>query len=75
MGDKNTHLAANAAGLTNPIDFATPSGDPAKVQALIDVISLEQTEQTEHRLYLDEMSPACRDSLYVILVALKAAVS
>jgi hypothetical protein len=75
MGTVNPYLAANALGLTNPIDFVTPVGDPAKVQALIDAISLEQTGQFEHRLFLDEMSPACRDSLYVMLVGLKAAVT
>jgi len=75
MGHVNSKLAVEAAGLTNPLDFTTPSGDPAKVQVLIDAISLEDTNPTEHRLYLDEMSPTCRNSLYSILVALKAAVS
>lgn len=75
MSKTNSHLAASSAGITNPIDFATPATDPLKVQALIDAISLEGTDPDEHRLFLDEMSPACRDSLYVILVALKAAVT
>lgn len=75
MGDVNSKLAAEIKGLVNPIDFATPVGDPAKVQALIDMISYESTNPTEHRLYLDEMSPACRNSFIVVLNALKAAVT
>ena len=75
MGKINSYLAQEAAGIQNPIDFATPATDPLKVQALIDAISLEGTDPDQHRLYLDEMSPACRTSLYVMLVALKAAVA
>lgn len=75
MSDVNSHLAAATAGIQNPLDFATPVGDPAKVQVLIDAISKEATDPGDHRLFLDEMSPACRDSLYVMLVALKANVT
>lgn len=75
MSNVNSKLAQEAVGLANPIDFATPSTDPLKVQALIDAISLEATDPDQHRLFLDEMSPAARTSLYVILVALKAAVT
>jgi hypothetical protein len=72
MSNVNTHLAAAAMGITNPIDFDTPATNAEKIQALIDVVSKEATDPTDHRLFLDEMSPVARDSLYVMLVALKA---
>jgi hypothetical protein len=75
MTNVNSHLAAAAMGITNPIDFATPATNKDKVQALTDAISKEGTDPTYHRLFLDEMSPAARDSLYVMLVALKAAIT
>lgn len=73
MSGTNTKLAQEASGIVNPFDFAGAADDPARVQLLIDAISKEETDPDDHRLYLDEMSPACRTSLYVILVALKAA--
>jgi len=54
-------------------DYATPSGDPAKVQALIDLILPEQT--STQRGMLDQMSPMAHRQLYKELVALKAAVT
>ena len=75
MGNINSKLAADAAGWANPIDFAGAANDQARVQLLIDAVSKESTDPNEHRLFLDEMSPACRTSLYVMLTALKAAVS
>ena len=79
MGKVNSQLAAMAAVLTNPITFTAMAGDEAvgqaNVQLVIDAISLEETNPTEHRLYLDEMSPTCRTSLYRILVDLKASLT
>lgn len=75
MSNVNSHLAAAATGITNPIDFAGAASDAARVQLLIDAISKEATDADDHRLFLDEMSPACRDSLYVMLVDLKANVT
>lgn len=75
MTDTNSKLATEAAGITNPIDFAGAADDPARVQLMIDAVSAEATDPDYHRLFLDEMSPACRTSLYAMLVALKAAVA
>lgn len=75
MSELNTNLADNVVGMTQPFDFAGAADDPARVQLLIDAISYEATDPDYHRLFLDEMSPVCRDSLYAILVALKAAVT
>lgn len=72
MGDINSKLAAEAAGIENPIDFAAAASPSARIQLLIDAISLEATNPDEHRLFLDEMSPACRTSLYVILTAMQS---
>jgi len=78
MGNINSKLAQEATGIVCPITptmFAAAADDPARVQLLIDLISYESTDPDQHRLWLDEMSPAARNSLYVFLVALKAAVS
>ena len=78
MSNINSHIAANIKGLQNPITFDSgTAGDDNKgaVGQLIDLLSLEATQPgTEHRLFLDEMSPACRDSLLVILTALQTAI-
>lgn len=71
----NSKLAVEAAGIQNPINFAGAADGKAAVQLLIDMISKEATQPNEHRLFLDEMSPACRTSLYVMLVDLKAKVA
>lgn len=76
MARINSKLVQAAAVITNPITFALSAGTIATVQAniqlLIDAVSWEETSQTEHRLFLDEMSPACRTSLYKMLTDLKA---
>lgn len=77
MPNTNSKLASMAAVLENPLTFADAAGDMADVQAniqlLIDLISYEGTDATVKRLFLDEMSPAARTSLYRILTDLKAA--
>lgn len=77
MGKVNSRLAQEATGIQNPLDFTTPVADADKVQVLIDAISNESTDPgaADARLYLDEMSPVCRTSLYVMLTALKASVT
>lgn len=70
---ENKYLAAELAGIDKFGDYTTPSGDPAKVQALIDLIRPEAT--TAHRGLLDNMSPIAHRQLIVELTALKAAVS
>lgn len=72
MSNVNRFLAEEAAGLENPLTFS--GTNQANVQVLIDAISKEATQPDEHRLFLDEMSPACRNSLFVILTALKASI-
>ncbi len=54
-------------------DYATPVGDPAKVQALIDLLQPDAT--MTHRGHLDQMSPAARIQLFRELTGLKAAVT
>lgn len=66
-------------------DYATPSGDPAKVQALLDLVpnpdvpagtgAVAGGSQGINNSYLDQMSPGCAAQLRVELAALKAAVS
>lgn len=79
MSEINTKLAAMAAPLQNPITFTAMAGvntvGQSNVQLLIDAISYEGTDSTYHRLYLDEMSPPCRTSLYKILTDLKASLT
>lgn len=68
----NSMLAEEIKGLENPVTFA--GTNKAKVQQVIDLLSLEATQPTEHRLFLDEMSPPARNSMIVILEALEASV-
>lgn len=66
-------------------DYATPGGDPAKVQALLDLVpnpdapagtgAVAGGSQGINNSYLDQMSPGCAAQLRVELAALKAAVS
>lgn len=73
-------------GLAAIGDYATPSGDPAKVQALINLIpnpdaatgssgAVAVPPNGTTNTYLDEMSPAAAAALIVELTALKAAVT
>lgn len=81
MTDINTKLTANTTGIVIPTDYAGAASDPARVQLLIDLISLEGVDGPNNsatrqaRGYLDEMSPMCRDWLFAHLTKLKAAVS
>ena len=75
MSRINQHLAEGTSGIENPLDFDGVATFDGAVQLLIDAISKEATDPTDHRLFLDEMSPACRDSLYVMLTALKASMA
>lgn len=68
-----TDLLADMKGIAQVGDYATPVGDPAKVQALIDLITPDAT--MTHRGHLDQMSPAARIQLIVELEALFDAVT
>lgn len=80
MSDTNSKMTEQAAVLTNPIAY-TPltaaavtgytQGDvQANIQLLLDAVAKEGTDPTDHRLFLDEMSPAARASLYSMLQGL-----
>lgn len=69
----NTYLASEKKGIAQVGDYATPVGDAAKVQALINLIEPEHT--TTYRGLLDQMSPTARVQLLIELAALKAAVT
>lgn len=70
-------LSANtqkdAKGIAQVGDYATPVGDPAKVQALINLI--EPFATMTQRGHLDQMSPVARIQLLVELEALFGAVT
>jgi len=82
MSKINSKLAVMAAVLRNPLTFQSTTGmaaaamapaNAANIQLLINLVSWEESNPTEHRLFLDEMSPQCRTSLYKMLVDMKAA--
>lgn len=75
MSDTNSEMADNVKGIVNPLNFAGAANNKARVRLLRDTVAKEHTDQTDHRLFLDEMSPACRDSLYAMLNAMEAAVT
>lgn len=72
-------------GITAIGDYATPSGDPAKVQALLDLIANPASTSSSGATaggtngatnsFLDEMSPVAAAQLRIELAALKAAVT
>jgi hypothetical protein len=78
MSNKNRYLEEQAAVLESPITFTPGVGDSDvsnNVQAVIDLISYEGTDPNVKRLFLDEMSPAARASLYRILTDLQASIT
>jgi hypothetical protein len=68
-----TGQTADLVGVAQVGDYATPVGDPAKVQALIDLIQPDAT--MTDRGHLDMMAPPAKIQLLKELVALKAAVT
>lgn len=76
MAKSNSRLTQLAAVITNPITFTTSAGSIATVQANIDLLSAaigwEETNPTEHRGFLDEMSPSARATLYKMVTDLRA---
>lgn len=75
MTSTNSKIAAEILGLESPIsaaEFAAGADDPARVQLVIDLLSYESTDPDVKRLWLDEMTPACRASLVRLLTTLKA---
>ena len=65
----NSRMTAEVAGMVSPINFAGMASDLARVTYIRDLIAAEEATGTDlqARMYLDEMSPMCRNSLYVIL--------
>lgn len=77
MTERNPYITNAIKGLESPIAFDSgTAGDDNQgaVQQLIDLLSNEGTDASVARGFLDEMSPACRDSLIATLTALKAAI-
>lgn len=82
MSDTNRYIAQDAAVLTNPIAYTplTETADVlgytqaevfANIDLLMEAVAKEGTDPTDHRLFLDEMSPAARNSLYCMLQGLR----
>jgi len=83
MSNTNQYLAQQAAVLESPLTFTDTSaaadvataniGVAANIDSFIELISYEGTDPSVKRLYLDEMSPAARLSVYKILTDMRAA--
>lgn len=75
MRNVNTYLDSDIIGLESPIAFEPDYTNRGMVQQLIDMIKLEATQPlTQHRLWLDQISPTARVSLYKILTDLQTAI-
>lgn len=84
MSSSNRYIAQDAATLKNPLTFATATiplasaAEATKIRTSIDLIlaalAKEGTDPTDHRLFLDEMSPVARASMYRMLSDLKTSV-
>lgn len=79
MPSTNTYITEQAAALESPLTFTANAGVAATAQANIDafinLLSLEGSEISTPRLFLDEMSPAARLSVIATLLALRAAMT
>ncbi len=75
MSNTNRYLAAEAATMEQPLDFAGAADNKARVRLLRDAIEKEGTDPTDHRFYLDEMSPVARLTLFKMLTDMEAAVT
>lgn len=73
MTSYNPHLTAEIAGLQNPITFAGTNKE--KVAQLRVMLSMEDANEADQRMFLDEMSPACRNFLVRILTDLEASIT
>jgi len=64
-------------GLTVMGDYATPSGDPAKVTALLNLIPNPDVAPAQQGIkgFFDEMSPMCAAQLRKEIAALQAIVT
>lgn len=82
MSDSNRYIEQDAAVLTNPIAFTqltetdvalgyTQAEVFANIDLVLEALAKEGTDPTDHRLFLDEMSPAARASMYCILQGLR----
>lgn len=87
MTNQNSYIVQQAEALESPIAF-TPTdaaaGDDgtetaitaivrANIDLLLALVAREGSDESDQRLFLDQMTPAARTSLYAILLALKAA--
>lgn len=73
----NSRITAEVAGIVSPINFAGMANDVARVTYIRDLIIAEEASgaDLQARMYLDEMSPLCRNALYVILTKCIASVT
>lgn len=72
MSNQNSHNAVNIKGINQPFNFGTGTA-AQKIELVINALRREATQpENEHRLFLDEMSPAARDSMLAILIAYHA---
>jgi len=82
MSNLNSKIALQAAEQLSPITFTATTGAADEVAALTTVranidlfltlIATEGNDEAQQRLFLDQMTPAARTSIYTILLALKA---
>lgn len=77
MGNKNQYVPYDASLLESPITFVTSTNSSANtrtnIDLILDLLVTEGADESEHRLFLDQMSPAARTSMYAILTAMRAA--
>lgn len=77
MGNRNQFIEEQAAALESPIAFDGSVNSSAttrtNIDKVLDLLALEGADENQQRLFLDEMSPAARTSMYAILLAMKAA--
>lgn len=68
MTSYNSTLDAQIVGIQSPLAYNPAFGNQGMIQQLIDLISMEEASPDKaNRLFLDEMSPACRNVLYKTL--------
>lgn len=74
MANSNTYIVAQANVIQNPITFTAGTANTnANIDKILALLATEGAEQSVARGFLDEMSPPARNTIYRILVDLKAA--
>lgn len=74
MAGTNAYDTANKLGITNPVSFSGLTTNTQRVDAVINFVKMEESNQSEARFWADKMDPVAKATILVVLDGLKAAI-